>query len=302
MRPPRTLLPSVSTVSTRVDRERLGEWLAVPPEELADRSPLPLTVLPTRDDVHRRFAQDLFDEAAEAARLGREVTSIVPLGPKGHYPLLARMVNEAGLSLEHVAYVGMDQWLDWQGRPLPWGHPFNLESYFRQHFIELVEPKLRPRPENVIFPSVLQLDGASEELARRGGPRTTYGGFGFQGHLAFHEPPATRWSPVTLEQLRNGETRIVSLAVDTIIAHAQRSLGGNVFAVPPMAVTLGMKDLLSAERIRLYTEGGRWKQTILRILLFSEPTVDYPVTLVHDHPDVHVVVDAASAACPPSEW
>src|SRR3990172_8035766 len=102
--------------------------------------PLPLTVLPTRDDVHRRFARDLFDEAAEAARLGREVTSIVPLGPKGHYPLLARMVNEAGLSLEHVAYVGMDQWLDWQGRPLPWGHPFNLESYFRRHFIELVEP------------------------------------------------------------------------------------------------------------------------------------------------------------------
>ena len=38
-----------------------------------------------------------------------------------------------------------------------------------------------------------------------------------------------------------------------------------------MAVTLGMKDLLSAKRIRLYTDGGAWKQTILRILLFAEP-------------------------------
>ena len=291
-----------SAVSTAVDPERLSEWLAVSPEELAQRSPLPLTVLPSREDVYRRFAQDMFDEAAAARRAGEEIAVIVPLGPKAHYPLLAQMVNDSGLSLEHVTYVGMDQWLDWQGRPLPWEHPFNLEGYFHRHYLELVERRLRPREENVVFPSVLELDRASDELTRRGGAATTYGGFGFQGHLAFNEPPSTRWSPVTLEELRNGRTRITPLAVDTIIAHAQRSLGGNVFGVPPMAVTLGMKDLLSARRIRLYTDGGAWKQTILRILLFSEPTVDYPVTLVHDHADVHIVADAASAACSPTAW
>ena len=90
------------------------------------------------------------------------------------------------------------------------------------------------------------------------------------------------------------------MAVDTIIAHAQRSFGGNVAAVPPMAATLGMRELLGAKRIRLYTDGGSWKQTILRILLFAEPTVDYPVTLVRDHPDVEIVVDAASAESPPA--
>jgi glucosamine-6-phosphate deaminase len=63
-----------------------------------------------------------------------------------------------------------------------------------------------------------------------------------------------------------------------------------------------MKDLLSARRIRLYTDGGTWKQTILRILLFSEPTVDYPVTLASDHADVHVIVDAESAQSPSAEW
>ena len=282
------------------DPARLAEWLAVPAGELAARSPLPLTILPTRDDVLRRFAVDMFDEAAEAARAGEEIAVIVPLGPKAHYELLARMVNEAGLSLGHVSYFGMDQWLDWQGRPLPGGHPFDLEAYFHRHFIELLEPRLRPR--DVIFPDVLELDGAADELARRGGARTTYAGFGFQGHLAFNEPPSTRWSPVTLDELRRGRTRVTPLAVDTIVAHAQRSLGGNVAGVPPMAVTLGMADLLGARRIRLYAEAGAWKQTVLRILLFSEPDVDYPVTLVHEHPDVHVVVDEASAACPPSEW
>ena len=58
----------------------------------------------------------------------------------------------------------MDQWLDWQARPLPWEHPFNLEAYFHRHFIELVEPRLRPLPENVIFPSVHELDRPAEEI------------------------------------------------------------------------------------------------------------------------------------------
>jgi glucosamine-6-phosphate deaminase len=103
---------------------------------------------------------------------------------------------------------------------------------------------------------------------------------------------------VSLQQLRESRTRLVPVAVDSIIAHAQRSAGGNVYAVPPMAVTLGMSELLSAPRIRLYIETGAWKRTILRILLFSEPDVDYPVTLVHDHPDVGVVVDRQSAVAP----
>ena len=65
-----------------------------------------------------------------------------------------------------------------------------------------------------------------------------------------------------------------------------------------MAVTLGMRDLLSAERVRLYLDTGSWKGTILRILLFSEADVDYPATLVRGHRDVHMYADAVTAACP----
>ncbi|HEY0416132.1 MAG TPA: hypothetical protein VGC78_07070 [Gaiellaceae bacterium] len=292
---------SEGSLSRPADPARLAEWLAVPVDELAARARVPLTICPTKDDLYRHFAQEMFDEIAGAAERGEELAVIVPLGPKAHYSLLARMIGEARLSLAHVTYFGMDQWLDWQGRPLPWGHPFDLEAYFHRHFLELLDPQLRPAPENVMFPSVLDLDAASSAVRART-IATTYGGFGFQGHLAFNEPPATRWSPVSLEMLREGETRIAPLAVDTIIAHAQRALGGNVAGIPPMAVTLGMKDLLSARRIRLYTDGGPWKQTILRILLFSEPTVDYPVTLATEHPDVHVIVDAESAQPPPTAW
>jgi glucosamine-6-phosphate deaminase len=280
-------------------RDRIAEWLQIPADELAAASPIPFTLFDSREELYRHFAQEMFEEVRVAGEAGEELAVIVPIGPKRHYPLLADMVNAANLSLRHVTFFGMDQWLDWQARPIPFDHPFNLEGYFHRFFIDRVAPELRPLPENVLFPSVLELDRSSEEIARRGSISTTYGGFGYQGHIAFNEPPSSRWTHVTLDELREGRTRVVQLAVDTIIAHSQRSLGGNVFGVPPMAITLGMADLLSAKRIRLYTDGGAWKQTILRILLFAEPTVDYPVTLVHDHPDVHVYADAESAASPP---
>ena len=192
----------------------------------------------------------------------------------------------------------MDEWLDWQGRPFELDHPYSLEGTFQRLFLDRVGPGLRPPSENVIFPTPLNLDRSAEELARRDNLAGTYGGVGFQGHIAFNEPPRSRWVSVGLEELRSSRTRIVPVAVDTLIAHAHRSAGGNVYAVPPMAVTLGMADLLAAPRVRLYLDTGAWKRTILRILLFGEPDVDYPVTLLHGHPDVRVVADRESAACP----
>ena len=285
-----------------IHADELAPWLALSADELARRSPLPLRIFRTREELYAHIAGEMLAEARAARERGEELTVIVPIGPKGQYPLLAAMVNHAQLPLDHVSWFGMDEWLDWESRPLPLDHPFSLAGWFQREFLERIRPDLRPRPENVVFPAPAELDRPGEELARRGGAATTYAGFGFQGHIAFNEPPGSRWTPIGLEQLRRSQTRIVPLAVDTIIAHAQRSLGGNVAAVPPMAVTLGMRELLGARRLRLATDGGAWKQTILRILLFAEPTPDYPVTLVREHPDVEVWVDAASAAAPSTQW
>lgn len=280
----------------------LREWLAIEPADLAARSGIPLTIVPTPADVHARFADDLFEEIDGAARADEALTLILPVGPTGQYPMLAERLNDAGRSLEHVTIFGMDEWLDWQGRPLGLDHRFSLEGDFGRLFLSRLREDLRPRPEQVIFPSPYRLETTPEPLRTPGAVATTYGGFGYQGHLAFNEPPSTRWSPVSLEQFRASRTRVLPTAIDTRIAHSHRGLGGNVAGIPPMAVTLGMADLLGARRVRLYTDSGAWKQTILRILLFSEPTVEYPVTLVADHPDVHVVVDEASAASPPVDW
>jgi len=92
-------ITEVSHSGASLDPARLAEWLAIPVDELAERSPVPLTICASKDELYRHFAQEMFDEAADAAGRSEELAVIVPLGPKAHYSLLALMVNEARLSL-----------------------------------------------------------------------------------------------------------------------------------------------------------------------------------------------------------
>jgi glucosamine-6-phosphate deaminase len=68
-----------------------------------------------------------------------------------------------------------------------------------------------------------------------------------------------------------------------------------------MSVTLGMKECLSAKKIRLYSDTGPWKQTALRVALFSDETTEYPITLLQKHPDALLTATFETASHPIAE-
>jgi glucosamine-6-phosphate deaminase len=75
--------------------------------------------------------------------------------------------------------------------------------------------------------------------------------------------------------------------------------------VPPMSVTLGVKECLSAKKVRLFSDTGAWKQTALRVALFGPLTPEYPITLLQDHPDAILTATIETASHPisvNSEW
>jgi hypothetical protein len=69
------------TVSGTSDPAELAEWLSIPADELAARARVPLTICASRDELYRHFAQEMFDEIADAATRNEELAVIVPLGP-----------------------------------------------------------------------------------------------------------------------------------------------------------------------------------------------------------------------------
>jgi glucosamine-6-phosphate deaminase len=82
---------------------------------------------------------------------------------------------------------------------------------------------------------------------------------------------------------------------------AHRTFGAAYQFVPPMSVTLGMKECLSARKVRLFSDTGAWKQTALRVALFGPVTSEYPLTLLQEHPDALLTATVETARHPISE-
>jgi glucosamine-6-phosphate deaminase len=167
-----------------------------------------------------------------------------------------------------------------------------------------VDPELRVPETNRIWPTTANVDEIAGMLA--GDPADlAYGGWGQDGHVAYNQARRQPYGPISLEELRNSTTRVQENNADTIVALSQREFGGAYQFVPPMSVTLGMREIMSAKRIRLFSDTGSWKQTALRVGLFSTPTPEYPITLLQGHDDALLTATRETAAHPLSlhpEW
>ena len=118
-----------------------------------------------------------------------------------------------------------------------------------------------------------------KKIEELGGVDTILGGVGCKGLIGWNERPISNVHHITLEQYANSKTRAVHMTDETIIAYAEREFGGCYEALPPNGITIGMKSMLTAKRAIFIVMTGSWKETVVRVAMFSEPTVEYPVTL-----------------------
>jgi glucosamine-6-phosphate deaminase len=278
--------------------DNLPEYLHIPAAELAQGGKVALKILPDLPALYQHFARSIADEIQENNRLGNPTRLILPVGPLDQYPILAEICNRERISWKNVFTFNMDEYCDWQGRAIPASHPLSFRGFIQSNFFECLDPEIRIPETQIHFPDPLRLDWISERIQAVGGIDTCYGGIGYHGHVAFNEAPISRWYQLTADQFLNSLTRLVQLEPETIVMNSIRSSGGNPAAMPPMAVTLGMKDIFNARRIRLYCQGGAWQRTVLRIAVMGEETVRYPVTLLQRHPDYAIITDENTAVPP----
>jgi glucosamine-6-phosphate deaminase len=224
----------------------------------------------------------------------------VPCGPTAWYAPFTALVNERGIPLHDLYVFHMDECLDWQGQVLPRQHPYNLRSYMEDHFYGGIRKELAvPDAQRYwLLPSTV--DHVRSAIAEA--PLDiTLGGWGQDGHVAYNQARRHPFSHVTLEELTDSTIRIQENNLDTILALAQRTFGAAYQFVPPMSITLGLRECLAAGKIRVFSDTGAWKQTALRVALFSAPTPEYPMTLLQHHPDALITATLDTARHPISE-
>jgi len=190
----------------------------------------------------------------------------------------------------------MDEFLDWQARPIAIEHPLSFEGFLRRELFAKLDENLRIPEAHCFFPHPFRTDSIGEAITGIGGLDACFGGIGYHGHVAFNEPPFSRWFDISVEELRRSVTRVVALGHDSIVVQSINSAGGNCASIPPMAVTLGMSEILASRKIRLYCAGGARHRAVFRRTVAGEVSTSYPSTLVQAHTDAEVITDEATAA------
>jgi glucosamine-6-phosphate deaminase len=246
------------------------------------------------------MANELADLIESNNRRGQITRAIIPCGPACWYTPWRAVVNARKLSLRNFTVFHMDECLDWQGRELPRNHPYSFRGYMEKHFYGGIPDDLNV-PESQRFwlmPDAIDRVRAAIEAAPID---LTLGGWGQDGHIAYNQTRRHPFSHVTLEDVANSTIRVQDNNLDTIMALAQRTFGGAYQFVPPMSITLGVRECLSAKKVRVFSDTGAWKQTALRVALFSEPTPEYPLTLLQRHPDALITATVDTARHPVGE-
>lgn len=279
---------------------RYADLMRMPLEQLRLRARTPFRLFDSTEALLADFARSVADEVIAANRAERPARLILPVGPVRQYPLLVDIINRERISWRHAWVFQMDEFLDWQGRPIAVSHPLSFTGFLRREFFDKLDQDLAMPADHHIVPHPFRIGEFSETLHQVGGADCCFGGIGYHGHVAFNEPVLSRWHSVSADEMRDSETRVTVLGDDSIVVQSIHSAGGNCHAIPPMAVTCGMRDILASRKIRLYCAGGERHRAVFRIAVAGEATADYPVTLLQGHAGVEVLTDIATARpiCP----
>jgi glucosamine-6-phosphate deaminase len=293
-------------MSGLVPHADLVRWCSIPVDELEDHPErrVPLRLCEDAASMAALMARELVHDILQAAEAGNRFRAIIPCGPSRWYAPFTELVNADRVSLAHVEVFHMDECLDWQGQPIPRSHPYSFRGFMEAQFYGPIDADLNVPVSNRHWPEPELLSQITASLLENP-VDLVYGGWGQDGHIAYNQARRHPFSPVTVEQLRTSTARVQDNNIDTIVALAHRTFGGAYQFVPPMSVTLGLREILAGRRIRLFSDTGAWKQTALRVGLFSPPTAEYPLTLLQDHPDALLTATVETASHPVSqhpEW
>lgn len=235
-------------------------------------------MLPDADAVGERAA-DIFDDAVRSGSrtLGLATGSSTD-------PVYAELVRRHGG--RHNPYRMTQLFLLDEYIGLPVDHPERYAEVIRRSFAD----PLGVAFSRVHAPDAVSADtdraGAAFELsiASEGGIDLQLLGVGSNGHIAFNEPGAPF----------EGRTQAVELADQTRRDNA-RFFSGDLDSVPMRAMSQGIATILSARRILLVAI-GRTKSDTVAALVRTPPTPLLPVSALHDHPAVAMLVDLDAAS------
>jgi glucosamine-6-phosphate deaminase len=241
------------------------------------------TLMMVMDVFHRIYLSDVNDTP---------LAMIFPNQWPGAYQAIAETINRHNVSCRNVHAFAMDEWADEDGNVAPLTYGAGLGYSFRHHFYGKIREDLRPdvghwhvfTNENKgtdVYSSIIEEVGG-------GGADVVYSATGWPGHTAFIDPGAPEFHADSLEEFLTLGSRLTTETPLTICENAlfaPMGASGDVWAVPPRAVTIGPRDIANArERFELHSfcnpGGESWQRMISRLELYGPISMECPASIM----------------------
>ncbi len=218
-----------------------------------------------------------------AQQEGRRFVWGLPTGssPIPIYAELVRMHRQEGLSFENVITFNMDEYY-----LLAKDDPRSFYSYTHHHLLHHVNVL----PENIFYPYCsVAPDEVVQECSRYDAAIAAAGGFdllllgiGSNGHIAFNEPgtPFDTYTNLVNLSLQSREAAVTDF--------------GSLEAVPPQAISIGIRHVMEAKQVIL-TAWGPAKANIIQQAVKGSITGAVPASCLQGHSNCCFVLDEAAA-------
>ena len=269
------------------------EYFHISAADLGKDAKVPGLKLGDSGEVFYEIAMEMINTIKANNAAGKHTVFICPVGPVGQYPIFVRLVNRDRISLKNCWFINMDEYLTDEGEWVEKSHPLSFRGFMDRTVYTKIDPELLMPEEQRIFPDPHDPEHIQRVIETLGGVDVAFGGIGINGHLAFNEPQ-DELSPDEFAQL---PTRVLTISRETRTTNAIGDYNGAIDAMPRKCVTIGMKQILSARKIRLGVFRD-WHRAVVRQTAYGEVSAHFPATLIQRHPDAMVIANANASQQP----
>ena len=269
------------------------DYFQIPAQDLGKNAKIPVLPLGDSGEIFYELALEMVNTIQDHNARGEKTVFICPVGPVGQYPIFVRLVNRDRVSLKHCWFINMDEYLNDDGPYIDKSSPLSFRGFMERTVYTKVDADLLMPPEQRVFPDPADPGKVDRLIEELGGVDIAFGGIGINGHLAFNEAQPE----LTPEQFAALGTRVLTLTPETKTANAIGDRGGAIAAMPNKAVTIGIRQILSARKVRLGVFRD-WHRGVVRQAAYGEVSAAFPVTLLQNHPDARIYANAVASALP----
>ena len=243
-----------------------------------------LKLVPTESDVYLDMALTMLDAVIRCQKENRVCAMIVPVGPTGQYPILAELVNRLGISLRHVHFFNMDEYLISPTQAIAADHPMSFHARMEKDFYARVSPEWAIPESQRHFPEPGKEAEYDRMIEAVGGIELCLGGLGINGHIAFNEPPEKE-QPMTAEEFGALNTRVLPITRETRTVNAIGYQRGDIRGMPEWCISVGMRQILSSRSVYIALN-REWQHGIARHVLHDPVQAALPASLLQNHKNV----------------